>query len=515
MKKFLSILMVLAMILAISTTAFAAENSTYTLTITGAAGHVYDIYQIYTGDISQEGDQTVLSNAKFGQNHYPVDGNIGDPVPKDELESLVDEKTAVDILDSGVKGDPYKNDVTPADNESSIIISNIPAGYYMIVDVTDADDLPDGQTKSPIMLQMLEDVTIASKHATISSEKKVDDKNDSDNSEDAVVWQDSADYDIGDEVPFQLSVTLPSTFNTYDDYTITFHDEQADGFGDPTIKNVYILKADGTTKITIPAAASGASGYTLTNSCTNTEKCEFEGCSFNVTVGDINDFYGQNVFAKGDKVIVEYTSELLTGATVGSLGNENGMYVCHPDGHTPQDFVTVFTYELKVNKIDGASKEALNGAGFTLSKWNAEENDWVAVGAEIKGENITSFTWSGIDAGKYKLVETTTPTGYNTLADMEFEITAQHKAEWVKGGNTAFMDLIAKDASGNIVFADAAGDPAVEDGKLEGDIENYKGAVLPETGAQGTFLLICGGSLLVILAAVFMITRKKMSVYED
>ncbi len=513
MKKFLSILMVLAMILAMSTTAFAAENNTYTLTITGATGHVYDIYQIYTGDISQEGDQTVLSNVKYGQNHYPVDGNIGDPVPADELESLTDEKTAVDILDSAVKGDPYKNDVTPATNESSIVISNIPAGYYMIVDVT--SNLTAGQTKSPIMLQMLEDVTIASKHATISSEKKVDDKNDSTTEENIVNWVDSADYDIGDEVPFQLSVTLPSTFNTYDDYTITFHDQQAAGFGDPTIKNVYILKADGTTKITIPAAASGASGYTLTYSCTNTEKCEFRGCSFNVAVGDINDFYSQDTFAKGDKVIVEYTSELLTGATVGSLGNENGMYVCHPDGHTPQDFVTVFTYELKINKIDGASKEALNGAGFTLSKWNAEANNWVAVGAEIKGENITSFTWSGIDAGKYKLVETTTPIGYNTIADMEFEVTAQHKVEWVKGGNTAFMDLIAKDASGNIVFADAAGDPAVEDGKLEGDIENYKGTVLPETGAQGTMWLVLGGTTLVIMAAVFMITRKKMSIYED
>ena len=511
MKKFLSVLMVLAMILAMSTTAFAAEN-TYTLTITGATGHVYDIYQVYTGDIAKEGDKTVLSNVKYGQNHYPVDGNIGDPVPADEIESLTDGKTAVDILDSGVKGDPYKNDVTPADNESSIIISNIPAGYYMIVDVTSNPTA--GQTKSPIMLQMLEDVTVASKHATISSEKKVDDKNDSTTEEDIVNWQDSADYDIGDKVPFQLSVTLPSTFNTYDDYTITFHDQQADGFGDPTITNVYILKADGTTKITIPAAANGVSGYTLTDSCTNQEECDFDACSFNVTVGDINDLYGQNVFAKGDKVIVEYTSELLTGATVGSLGNENAMYVCHPDGHTPQDFVTVFTYELKVNKIDGETKEALAGAGFTLYKWVAANNDWVKVGDEIKGDALTTFTWSGIDGGKYKLEETTRPDVYNSIAPIEFTVDADHKEEWIKGGNSAFLDLIAKNDAGNIVFADANND-GIEDGKLEGNIENFKGAVLPETGAQGTMWLIFGGTMLVILAGVFMITRKKMSVYED
>jgi LPXTG-motif cell wall-anchored protein len=44
---------------------------------------------------------------------------------------------------------------------------------------------------------------------------------------------------------------------------------------------------------------------------------------------------------------------------------------------------------------------------------------------------------------------------------------------------------------------------------------NNTGTVLPETGAEGTFFLITGGTMLVILAAVFMITRKKMSIYED
>ena len=511
MKKLVSILLALAMILAVSTTVFATENDTYTLTITGATGHVYDIYQVYTGDISKEGDKTVLSNVKYGQNHYPVNGNVGESVPADELESLTNEETAVDILDSAVKGAPYKNDVTPATNESSIIISNIPAGYYMIVDVT--GNLPDGQTKSPIMLQMLEDVTVASKHATISSEKKVDDKNDSTTEENGFDWQDSADYDIGDDVPFQLSVTLPSTFNAYDDYTVTFHDRQAAGFGAPTITSVYILKADGT-QIAISEAANDTSGYILTNACTNLEKCEFGGCTFNVAVGDINDLYGQNVFAEGDKVVVEYTSKLLTGATVGAVGNENGMYVCHPDGHTPQDFVTVFTYELKVNKVDGTTKEALAGAGFTLYKWDSASNSWGKVGDEITGNALTTFAWSGIDGGKYKLEETTTPAGYNTIAPIEFTVDSDHKEEWVKGGNSAFLDLIAKDAAGNIVFADANTE-GIEDGKLEGNVENFKGVVLPETGAEGTFFLITASTLLVLVAAVFMITRKKMSIYED
>jgi len=58
-----------------------------------------------------------------------------------------------------------------------------------------------------------------------------------------------------------------------------------------------------------------------------------------------------------------------------------------------------------------------------------------------------------------------------------------------------------------------------DDGKITGtitkDIVNNTGTILPETGAQGTVLLIGASTILVFLAAVFMITRKKMSIYED
>ena len=206
-------------------------------------------------------------------------------------------------------------------------------------------------------------------------------------------------------------------------------------------------------------------------------------------MGDIKFLYGDKTFADGDKLVVEYTAKLNSSANVGRLGNENSMYVCHPDGHTPKDDVTVLTYELKVNKIDGTTKEALEGAGFTLYKKNAEDS-WTAVGQEIKGDQVTTFTWSGLDAGIYKLVETTTPTGYNTIADLEFKIDATHKETWLADGNSAFEDVIAKTLDGTaVVFSDQNADN-IEDGKLEGDVENFKGVVLPETGAKGTVALL-------------------------
>ena len=44
---------------------------------------------------------------------------------------------------------------------------------------------------------------------------------------------------------------------------------------------------------------------------------------------------------------------------------------------------------------------------------------------------------------------------------------------------------------------------------------NNKGAVLPETGGTGTVIFITVGFILAMIAVVFLVTRKKMSVYED
>ena len=46
-------------------------------------------------------------------------------------------------------------------------------------------------------------------------------------------------------------------------------------------------------------------------------------------------------------------------------------------------------------------------------------------------------------------------------------------------------------------------------------VHNSKGELLPSTGGKGTFWLITIGTLLAIGFAVFLITHKKMSVYND
>ena len=103
MKKFVSILLALAMILAMSTTVFAAENETVTLTITGAAGHKYTVYQVFVGDVAfeTEGNTTkkVLSNVKYGQSY----GVAGEKVDDATLNALLSTANLADFLKGQVQ----------------------------------------------------------------------------------------------------------------------------------------------------------------------------------------------------------------------------------------------------------------------------------------------------------------------------------------------------------------------------------------------------------------------------
>ena len=88
------------------------------------------------------------------------------------------------------------------------------------------------------------------------------------------------------------------------------------------------------------------------------------------------------------------------------------------------------------------------------------------------------------------------------MADKEFTITAEHD---VKSDDPKLTSLSGGDlATGTI-----------STGIIQEDIENNKGTVLPETGADGTRMFMLIGSLMAAAAVVVMVTRKKMSIYKD
>ena len=63
MKRIASLLLALCVMFAMSATAFAANTDANTITITGAkTGHVYEAYQVFSGDLATDGKNFQVSN---------------------------------------------------------------------------------------------------------------------------------------------------------------------------------------------------------------------------------------------------------------------------------------------------------------------------------------------------------------------------------------------------------------------------------------------------------------------
>ena len=105
-------------------------------------------------------------------------------------------------------------------------------------------------------------------------EKKVKDTNDSDG-KGYSDWQDMADHDIGDAVPFKLTATLADNVTDYKTYHITFTDEMEKGLTlNADSINVKVVKGD--TVITGYALDKTDSDHGFTRKLTWKEQRELE-----------------------------------------------------------------------------------------------------------------------------------------------------------------------------------------------------------------------------------------------
>ncbi len=544
MKKFLSIVMVFAMILAMSTTLFAAEGDT-TVSITNANGRTYVGYKLLA----------LTTSLKTGEHHpnecddvnhtdncynyaYTVNNKYTEILQKEVFDNggnylweggvkpanstLITNDQILKYLSNQVSDNngTYATMRQVADRiYRAIKAANITAdaasltgnndtiaqGYWMFADETDLNG--SNVSNSLVMVDTAgnDAITINPKTALPTVEKKVKDIEDTEDSNIADnEWSDTADHDIGDSVPFKLTATLPSNAQGYQSYKLIFHD---------TLAESLTLKSE-TIKIFLYETLHRANAdFDLNDGKDVTDKF------FNKTTGlaDANcdlEVGCDNVFAiegvtKNSVFVVYYEAVLGENAVVGGNGNTNEVYLEYSNnpygngtGKTEADKVTVFTYQLKINKVDGEG-HALEGAEFKLYKKVLGQANPVLVELDQPGVNPTTFTWTGLDDGDYILKETKVPAGYNGMADVEFTIIATHNQ--AEDGSLVLTSL----DGGKMGLGDTA------TGLIDENIVNKTGSVLPETGAMGTFALVFGGTAFVLIAAVFMITRKKMSVFED
>lgn len=355
-----------------ASTAMAAENN-YDITVPSTDAHTYSVYQVFTGDLSNG----TLSNIKPGQNF-----NESNTKGKSAAEAAVEiaQNASADNTEKLAAITPYVDLTGTAFGEVSANTAlSAPAGYYLL---KDKDAVTGDDAATLFIVQVNGPVTVNRKADKPTFEKKVKDVNDS--TGDKSDWQDSADYDVNDEVPFQLTATLPTNeadFAAYKTYKLVFHDQQSAGL--TFNKDSVVVKYDDQTL--------GTDSYTLETPATDND-------TFDITITDaktVKDADGSAItVAAGGKFTVEYTSTLNKNAVIGAAGNPNEAsleFSNNPNvggegntGKTPTDKVIVFTYQLDINKTFNGGTPAENDLPkFKLYKFDSTTKDYTIDRGEV------------------------------------------------------------------------------------------------------------------------------------
>lgn len=525
-----------------ASTAMAAEGDvTITIgseTTPASVGDVYAGYRLFDETEATVGEKTnVAYQKRTNWNHYDkvaeaikdvdssatltADSKVDDFVAAiGKFDSTKTKRFAENLYKSlkedGVAADA--NSVAVAAGAFSTTLSG-PQGYYLIVQTTAANDA--GKTMSAVIVNTAgqASVTVSPKKDTVTVSKKVQENMDGVNnpaSEDN--WGTAADYNIGDYVKFQLTGSLPTDYADYTSYEYTFHDTADQGltFVNDTTHPVKVYAVNDNNKVELKQDT--LTGYQVLTS-------DINGETFNVKFADLKKAQAEKTgdtvnITSSTQIVVEYYAQLNENAVLGSNGNQNKVYLQFSNnkygegtGKTEEHKVTVFTFKLEVTKYGktDSDKEALNGAGFTLykaTKVNPADSDYAKVGDEVQHTNGNVFDFTGLDSGYYKIVETTTPKGYNTIDPITFTVTATYNSADEPGTLT---DLTVTDvkvggvASAEQTFTVNRGTGEAGTAQIKTDVVDIPGSKLPSTGGMGTVLLYVAGIAVFVLAGATLV----------
>ena len=571
MKKLLSALLVLVMVLSMSTAVFAANEPTGYITVTNAT--IDETYKLF-------GTDGTTDNTYFTYNK-----NTGSATKKEGVNDAELIKYLTDLVAAGT----YTTAAAPiVATTDEVKFENLPYGYYLITSTL-------GTT-----------VTINSN----TPNAKVIDKNQKPgNGFDKLIqtgvdvngdpiWGESNSANIGDEITYKIAfeATNYDEKNKIKYYQI--HDEKGDAiWAEFNSFEVYVggVKLD--------------RGYYLSQGGVNTDNWEFLGdwsaipeadrdrndaqwylvhldydkfritipWLENHTVTDVKNDAGvttsytvnfpENAASKYDSPIqveVIYKAVVEATAAIGDTSHGNRYNKAsaswtseHETDSTKPEEVVTYVYGIGLLKDDIATRENLAGAKFRIYKDAACTVPVYVIPTKIDGVYIVDSFGSdaekvsgikqettrklyeafladylkdkdgntipqdnlvvsqvngklavlGLEAGTYYLKEVEAPAGYNALT----------QPVELKAGEDIRPFSIFADKDGNVA------DIQAEDGVHTENrfdlthtvVHNSKGVVLPSTGGEGTVWLITIGALLSIGFAVFLITQKKMSVYTD
>lgn len=487
MRKIFAMVLAVIMVMSLAIGA-SADTATGSITLNNTVeGTTYNLYKIF--DMTQDAtDTTKVSytiaadwqNFFTGDNagaSYLVDANTG------SLNQIVVGNTVkyINITEDNVAA--FANDAqeyalsTHVDATASVTadettetVSDLPLGYYLIYAVGQTE-LKDGYT-SLCSLQS----TVSNAEVNIKAKAPTIDKTETTPVESA---------DVGTKVEYKITGEVPSTVG-YDTYIYTITD---------TMTNLkynkdLVLTIGGTT-----IDYKNTQGFTYTETDTG----------FTLTIPVKN-------YTAGAAIVATYSATVTEAAVAAGANNSatltysNDPSDCEKTTTTPPDIEKVYSSKIEVTKVDGNdTSKKLDGAKFVLENgegayyyWNAtdEKVEWYTLTEgetleqAIAAGKVTEVTttngvaeFKGLKDGTYKLVETAAPTGYNKLTE-KTEVT-------INGANSEDKGVT-----------------------LKSEVKNYSGSTLPSTGGMGTTIFYVAGAILMVGAAVLLVTKRRMNMAE-
>ncbi|MEE1393195.1 MAG: SpaH/EbpB family LPXTG-anchored major pilin [Negativibacillus sp.] len=536
MKKILSMILALVMVFALGATAFAAGEVTppangtevaeddttktpdtvaggtadtteaagekaaaqRTITINNnTAGHTYKAYQIFKGGLSQDG--TILSDIQWGNG---VNSEALLTALKG-TEAYKDCTTAADVA-KVLAG--FENDAEQLKKVAVVINQNlnnangaqstgtgpytitVPSdGYYLVRDEGTVT-ATDGGTN--FILQVIGNVDVTPKTTNAPDvDKKV-----KLHGVPGAVLSNAVSAEVGHEVDFTITTTIPTGLDSYTNYTFNIVDTMSEGL---TYKGDFLVHTVGA-----KTSLQKDEDYTLT----------IEGQTITVTLAS------KYVLANpGQKIEITYVATVNDKSLTKDREN-NSVHIVYSNNPadsnstvtTVDKVVYVYNFDIVIDKVDGADNKKLEGAQFALYKETGYVDlyyQWY----DENHENPNTFGWSteadrtivktdkngvasfkGLVPGTYYLQEIKAPDGYNTLdKPVKVEITATY------------------DDNGNIT-TNATPNEQNNHYEVTSTITNNKGTVLPSTGGIGITIFYVVGGLLMVGAAILLITKKRM-----
>lgn len=381
MKKFVSLLLALVMVLAMGATAFAAsitinppsmENGTSTL-ITYTAYKIFDATiagesVAYTIESTSPYYEAVLTSGYFtltqaagSETTYVVAAK--DTYTAAVADTFADTLKAIEATAAGT---------ATTTSGAAATITDLTDGYYLVTSTVGSD----------LILDTIGEITVNTKNEYPGLDKKVEGKDD------------YTTADKGEVIEFTIAVTIP---------------------------------ADAVGEIVVHDKMSGLEYQSMTavEGITETKTLE-DGCAVHFTL--TADYVAAN---KGTTVTITYTAKVTADVANNESWLVDGDYTSKPDE------TKVYSTDVVINKVIGGTTTPLAGAEFVLKNsenkyYKVDENGnvtWVA--AQSDATKVTTgedgkAEFTDIADGTYYLVETKAPTGYNLLtAPVEVKVEAK------------------------------------------------------------------------------------------